>query len=164
MEKDISEDGNDRIKRLMRLGIPALQRTHRELFGEDCPVLHVRYLRRKLAWELQARAAGGLSEESRQHALAIAWQTTLRTRAHSQSSRPLNSTVSLGHDTRLPPPGTILRRRFKGKSVLVKVLSTGFEYDGRVFGSLSAIANEVTGGNWNGFVFFGLTRKARHGR
>jgi Protein of unknown function (DUF2924) len=164
MEKDISEDGNARIERLMRQNIPALQRTHRELFGQDCTVRHVRYLRRKLAWELQARARGGLSEESRQHALAIAWQTTLRTRAHSHPSRPVNSTVSWGHDSRLPPPGTLLRRRFKGQSVLVKVLAAGFEYDGRIFGSLSAIANAVTGGNWNGFVFFGLTRDARHGR
>jgi hypothetical protein len=39
-----------------------------------------------------------------------------------------------------------------------------FAYDGRVFGSLTPIANEVTGGNWNGFVFFGLNRGARHGR
>jgi Protein of unknown function (DUF2924) len=168
MEKNISKDGIALIEQLMRFGIPALQRTHRELFGTDCPVLHVHYLRRKLAWELQARAEGGLPEESRQYALGIAWQTTLRTRAHSHPSRPVNSTVSLGHDTRLPPPGTVLRRRFKGKSVLVKVLAAGFEYDGRVFGSLSSIANEVTGGNWNGFVFFGLQKTglrkdARHG-
>jgi Protein of unknown function (DUF2924) len=48
--------------------------------------------------------------------------------------------------------------------VVVKVLSAGFEFDGRVFSSLSAIANEVTGGNWNGFVFFRLTRDARRRR
>jgi hypothetical protein len=48
--------------------------------------------------------------------------------------------------------------------VLVKVLSAGFEYDGRIFGSLSAIANEVTGGNWNGFVFFRIARGAARGR
>jgi hypothetical protein len=51
------------IERIMRLGISALQGIHRELFGKNCPVLHVLYLRRKLAWELQARAEGGLSEE-----------------------------------------------------------------------------------------------------
>ena len=156
-------DGNAFIESLMHLGIPALQLTHRELFGSDCTVLHVLYLRRKLAFELQARAAGRLSEESRQHALGIAWQTTLRTRAHSQRARPVSSTLSLGHDTRLPPPGSLLRRQFKGKTVLVKVLPAGFEYEGRVFGSLSPIANEVTGSNCNGFVFFGLARTARHG-
>jgi Protein of unknown function (DUF2924) len=163
MEKNISEDRNALIEGLMRMGIPALQRRHRELFGKDSTVLHVLYLRRKLAWEIQARAQGNMSEESLQHALAIAWQTTLRTRAHSQAARPVTATISLGHDTRLPPPGSFLRRSFKGKSVLVKVLAAGFEYDGRVFGSLSSIANEVTGGNCNGFVFFGLSKDARHG-
>jgi hypothetical protein len=103
MEKNISDDGNELIEGLMRLGIPALQQTHRELFGTDCTVLHVLYLRRKLAWELQMRAQGSLSEESRQHALGIAWQTTLRTRARSHASRSVNATISLGHDTRLPP-------------------------------------------------------------
>jgi Protein of unknown function (DUF2924) len=162
MEKNISDDGNV-IEGLMRLGIPALQQTHRELFGKDCTVLHVLYLRRKLAFELQARAHGSLSEESRQHALGIAWQTTLRIRARSHASRPVNATISFGHDTRLPPPGTFLKRSFKGKTVLVKVLAAGFEYDGRTFSSLSPIANEVTGGNCNGFVFFGLTKDAPHG-
>ena len=164
MEKNISHDEDARIEGLMRLGIPALQQTHRELFGKDCTVLHVLYLRRKLAFELQARAHGSLSEESRQHALGIAWQTTLRTRAHSHASRPVTATISLGHDTRLPPPGTFLKRSFKGKLVLVKVLAAGFEYDGRIFGSLSPIANEVTGSNCNGFVFFGLSRDAHRGR
>ena len=163
MEKENSSTLRDSIERLMRLGIPGLQRTHRELFGADSSVLHVGYLRRKLAWELQAREDGRLPEEMRQYALNIAWQTTLRTRAHTRS-RPVNSTVSFGHDTRLPPPGTMLRRNFKGKQVLVKVLAAGFEYEGRVFGSLSAIANEVTGGNWNGFVFFRLVRGALNGR
>jgi hypothetical protein len=164
MEKNISENGDGLIEGLMRMGIPALQRTHRELFGKDSTVLHILYLRRKFAWELQVRAQGNLSEESRQHALGIAWQTTLRIRARSPEARPVSGTISLGHDTRLPPPGTFLRRSFKGKSVLVKVLAAGFEYDGRAFGSLSSIANEVTGGNCNGFVFFGLSKDARHGR
>ena len=110
------------IERLMRLGIPALQGIHRELFGKNCTVPHVLYLRRKLAWELQARAEGRLPEEVRQHALNIAWQTTLRTRASSLPSRPVSSTVSFGHDTRLPPPGTLLKRHFKGKPVLISIL------------------------------------------
>jgi hypothetical protein len=164
MEKNISADGDTRIEGLMVQGIPALQRMHRELFGKDCTVLHVLCLRRKLAFALQVRAQGSLSEESRQHALGIAWQTTLRTRAHSDASRPVSATISLGHDTRLPPPGTFLKRSFNGKPVLVKVLAAGFEYDGRIFASLSPIANEVTGGNCNGFVFFGLSKDARHGR
>ena len=164
MENDLSVDQYAPVELLMRMGLPALQQRHRELFGKDCPVLHVRYLRRKLAWELQARAAGGLPEESRQHALNIAWQSTLRTREHSVSSRPVHATLSFGQDTRIPPPGTLLRREFRGKPVVVKVLVAGFEHDGRIFGSLSSIAKEATGSSWNGFVFFGLAKDARRDR
>jgi hypothetical protein len=53
-------------------------------------------------------------------------------------------------------PGTEIVRVFKGRRVVVRVLEDGFEYDGRRFRSLSAIATEVTGTRWNGFLFFGL--------
>jgi hypothetical protein len=146
----------------MRMHIPALQKVHRSLFGKDSAVVHILHLRRKLAWELQARAEGGLPEETRQYALNVAWQSTLRTRRERTPHR--NSTLSLGHDPRIPPPGTLLRREFRGKSVLVKVLPGGFEYDQRVFRSLSAIAQLVTGTKWNGFVFFGLGQDSSRGR
>jgi hypothetical protein len=53
-------------------------------------------------------------------------------------------------------PGTLLAREFRGRDIVVKVLDKGFEYDGRRFKSLSAIAQEATGSKWNGFLFFGL--------
>jgi hypothetical protein len=58
---------------------------------------------------------------------------------------------------RLPPPGTYLEREYNGRRVIVKVLVNGFEFDGTIFRSLSAIAHEVTGTKWNGFLFFNLT-------
>ena len=59
-------------------------------------------------------------------------------------------------DPRLPPPGQEVRRKWRGQSVVVKVRTNGFEYNGRVYKSLSAIAQEVTGTKWNGFMFFNL--------
>ncbi len=59
-------------------------------------------------------------------------------------------------DFRLPPPGTILTREYQGKKVCVTVLENGFEYEDKVYRSLTAIANVVTGSHWNGFGFFGL--------
>ena len=164
MEREAIEIAGMPLARVLRMHIPALQRIHRTLFGKDGTVLHIVHLRRKVAWELQARAEGGLPEEARQHALAIAWQSTLRTRGPERAPRLANSTLSLGHDPRLPPPGTLLRRECKGKSVLVKVLPGGFEYEQRIFPSLSAIAKLVSGTNWNGFLFFGLTRDSARGR
>jgi hypothetical protein len=60
-------------------------------------------------------------------------------------------------DPRLPPPGSYLEREYKGRRVLAKVLVDGFEFDGKIYRSLSAIAQEVTATKWNGFLFFNLS-------
>ncbi len=52
--------------------------------------------------------------------------------------------------------GTKLVREFKGKRYSVTVIPNGFEYNGRTYKSLSAIANEITGTRWNGKKFFGV--------
>ncbi len=57
-------------------------------------------------------------------------------------------------DKRLPPPGTILTRPYKGQLVQVQVLTDGFAYAGSVYASLSAVAKAVTGTHTNGFLFF----------
>jgi hypothetical protein len=62
-------------------------------------------------------------------------------------------------DPRIPPPGTVLVRHLPGRTVTVKVLERGFEYEGRIYSSLSPIAREVTGTIWNGLLFFGLARR-----
>ena len=67
-------------------------------------------------------------------------------------------------DPRLPPVGTVIRRAQKGEVHDITVLDDGFEYEGRHFTSLSALAREITGTNWNGFVWAGLSkRKAQRG-
>lgn len=62
-------------------------------------------------------------------------------------------------DGRLPPLGSVLTRRYKGADVQVRVLAGGFEYDGQVYPSLSAVAKAVTGSHCNGFLFFKLTAR-----
>jgi hypothetical protein len=57
---------------------------------------------------------------------------------------------------RLPPPGSVLTRPYKGDVVQVKLLEHGFEYQGQVYKSLSAVAKAVTGSHCNGFLFFKL--------
>lgn len=59
-------------------------------------------------------------------------------------------------DIRLPPPGSMLRRAYKGRDLIVTILESGFEFEGRRYRSLSAIAKAVTGAHWNGLLFFGL--------
>ncbi|MGE0193914.1 MAG: DUF2924 domain-containing protein [Planctomycetota bacterium] len=64
-------------------------------------------------------------------------------------------------DPRLPRPGGVLTRTFQGKEIKVQVLDAGFLFDGKTWRSLSAIAKEVSGTSWNGFLFFGIQTRAK---
>jgi len=57
---------------------------------------------------------------------------------------------------RKPVAGTRLLREFQGVEHIVTVTVEGYEYRGRPYKSLSAIARAITGTRWNGWVFFGL--------
>ncbi|WP_431266964.1 DUF2924 domain-containing protein [Dankookia sp. P2] len=59
-----------------------------------------------------------------------------------------------------PLPGTRLIREYDGVQHVVKVRAHDFEYEGRPYRSLSAIARHITGTRWNGWTFFGLKGRA----
>ena len=50
-------------------------------------------------------------------------------------------------------------REWHGRTHVVSVTEGGFEYQGRTFPSLTAIAVEITGAHWSGPRFFGLVRR-----
>ena len=104
---------------------------------------------------MQALAEGGLSERARQRALEIANEADLRMQAPKGYRRLVEATTG---DGRLPPAGTVLLRTFKERHLEVRVLDSGFEFEGRTYPSLSAIASTVAGCRWNGFAFFGLNK------
>ena len=56
--------------------------------------------------------------------------------------------------------GTLITRQYKGRTLVVEVLADGFEYEGKRFPSLSAVAKAATGAHWNGFHFFRQANKA----
>jgi len=157
------------LDRLARMQSSELQRLHQRLFGRAVPSGNSELARRRIAWHVQSEREGGLPESARQHALAIAKEASLRIHMRGASAgSPLPHATVTGivsdYDSRLPMPGSILIKEYRGKTVVVRVLDTGFEYDGRRFASLSAIAKEVTGTKWNGFLFFGLVKESRGGR
>jgi hypothetical protein len=68
-------------------------------------------------------------------------------------------TLRVPGNDRLPRPGTILTRRYKGRTLQVEVLEHGFAFEGKTYRSLSAVAKAVTGSHCSGHFFFGLTEK-----
>ena len=163
----------DQIDGLAAMSVPELQEEHRKLFGAEPESAHRQFLFRKIAWRLQADREGGLSESARELSCAIAKDAPLRNRVISNAGKrragfPIEqsttTTITPGHDSRLPMPGGLIVKQFKDQTLVVKVVDDGFEYDDRRYSSLSAIAQEVTGTKWNGFLFFGLTKEATRAR
>ena len=61
-------------------------------------------------------------------------------------------------DNRLPAPGSIITKTYRGKTIEVKVLENGFEYEGKVFKSISRVAMSIVKRPISGYVFFGLSK------
>jgi len=155
------------IEGLRHMTVGQLKDQYRAVFGEETRSNHKQFLFRRIAWRIQANAEGGLSERARRRALEIANDADLRIRApknflkqEPEASRTGDVRVSPSADPRLPLPGTVLVRRYRGKDVVVRVRQDGFECDGRLYASLSAAVRAATGTRWNGFGFFRLAGKA----
>ena len=142
------------IQRLKQLSIPALRAEYRRVCGEETQVLHKPFLIRRIAWQWQARARGGLSERALERIRELSNANVVPV-----STKPVIAT-SLTSDPRLPPPGSFLSRRYQGREIVVKVGERDFEFEGKRFRSLSAVARSVTGTRWNGFLFFQLAERA----
>jgi len=173
----MNQEVHQEIEALRTQKTKALKARYRELFGEESRSSNQAHLFRRIAWRLQALAEGDLSLRAlaegdlslraRDRAAELASDVDLRLRAprkfwsaladadmEERARRPRR-------DPRLPEAGTTLERQYQGKTVCVKVLKDGFEYEGLQYESLSSIASSVTGTRWNGFSFFGLNKEAQ---
>ena len=153
----------EQIESLRHMTVGQLKTKYQAIFGEVSRSNHKQFLFRRIAWRMQANAYGGLSERARHRAREIANDADLRIRAPKNflkvdldESRTLETRVAPAEDPRLPIPGTLLVRRYRGEDVVVRVRADGFEYDGNVHRSLSSAVRAATGTPWNGFAFFGL--------
>jgi len=149
---------------LKRMTVAELRTKHIEVFGEPTGSGHKDYLVKRIIWRMQANAEGGLSERARRRAEELARDADLRTNApkvaqvDAQPGLTATASVAFDHDPRVPLPGSVLTRRYKGRDIVVKVLPKGFEYEGEVYRTLSAVAKAVTGTHWNGYHFFHLSQ------
>ena len=164
------ESVDAQLDALMTMTVTQLRARYAEVFGQPTTSGNRQWLYRRVAWRIQALAFGGLSERARQRAAELARDADIRVQApraiapqrpNNASNRVLTLTgkVVASSDSRLPPPGSVLRRSWKGVEHEVTVLPIGFEYRGATYRSLSAVATAISGSHWNGFGFFGLIGK-----
>ena len=139
----------------------ALKRRYQEETGRASSTRNRQYLIRRLLWIAQAAVRGGLCDEALALAATLANDASVRASpARARALGVVAPNADGTRDERLPRPGHAIVRRYKGETLRVIVLSTGFEFKGERYDSLSAIAQAVTGSHVNGFRFFRLLKVA----
>ncbi|KAA1258051.1 hypothetical protein LF1_05660 [Rubripirellula obstinata] len=127
------------IAELADLTIDQLVAKYEEVHQEKCRSRNRLFLVRRVAWRIQANEEGGLSERALLRAGPIADESVIRvTPPKPKSGRDVVRTqMPPNWDARIPPPGSFLERRYKGKIRRVLILTDGFEYQDERFDSLS---------------------------
>ena len=139
------------LEALPTLELDALRLRWRRLTRHPAPAsLRRDLLARRLAYEMQARAYGGLSSETARLLDKLA--------AGADPGKTLT-----GDRTRRLQPGTQLAREHDGQVHRVTVTADGYLWNGATYASLSPIAEAITGTRWNGPRFFGLRDKVAAG-
>ncbi|MBY0261081.1 MAG: DUF2924 domain-containing protein [Phycisphaerales bacterium] len=154
------------LETLNDMTVADLRLRYREVFGEPTASVSKPHLIKRIAWRTQALALGGLSERAKRLAAELADDAELRLRAPTpqRGMRGTDAAVAsaptitrfVPTDPRLPRAGTVIRRRYKGAYLHVRVLAAGFEFNGQTYRSLTAVARAATGSHCNGMRFFGL--------
>jgi hypothetical protein len=137
-----------RLAALKTVATSDLKQQWRELFAAEPPPYNRRFLQSRLAYRIQELAYGGLKPETIERLEALGEQL--------DGGNPVLRRIR-GDDK--PIAGTRLIREYQGVEHSVTVLHEGYEYGGRPYQSLSAIARAITGTRWNGWTFFGLKNR-----
>jgi DUF2924 family protein len=146
------------IAAMRLMNLEELKGEYAQLFGQLPRACHKGHLLRRVAWQAQAAVEGGLSDRSKRRAAELAEDSDLPV----DRSRKPPVPIAAKRDKRLPMSGTVLVRPYRGRMIEVRVLDQGFEHDGQVYKSLTAVAEKITGKHWNGFHFFGLQKLGSH--
>jgi hypothetical protein len=134
-----------RVAALKTQPIATLKQQWRDLFESEPPPYNRRFLEHRLAYRIQELTYGGLKPETLKRLKAIA--EDLDGGDPARRRQPAKDR---------PVSGTRLIREYQGIQHCVTVRDQDFEYRGRPYRSLSAVARAITGTRWNGLVFFGL--------
>lgn len=127
------------VRALERLDLEGLRAAWRERYGPAPKLRSRELLGLMLAWRIQAEAFGGLDSVTR--------------RKLKTETSGVRSSLDLA-------PGTVLTREWQGVPETVRRTEAGYEWRGRTYRSLTAVARAMTGGPRSGPLFFGLKEAA----
>ena len=142
--KPIAEE----IAELRALDAQQLYDRYIDLYGREPRVKHREYMFKRCAWKVQEQRFGGLSTTAQkrlEELMAEIDEPSLR-RVTGKLAKPATT-----------KPGTQIVREWRERRIVVTAVEGGFQFEGAVYRSLTAVAKAVTGTHWNGRKFFGMT-------
>ncbi|MFA7254668.1 MAG: DUF2924 domain-containing protein [Candidatus Omnitrophota bacterium] len=157
----MKENISGQIEALKTIETTQLLALFRQHFGDKSAPGNRSFLIRQLAYRIQEQAAGGISPALK-HNIQKLVQSYDPINKRTFKTRGGNLSTTTGRDPRLPMPGSLVTKLYKGDRIEVKVLESGFEYKEAAYKNLSAVAKAVTGSHWNGFGFFGLAKNGKN--
>ncbi|MEZ0468656.1 DUF2924 domain-containing protein [Phaeobacter sp. SYSU ZJ3003] len=135
---------------LKAMSVRDLKAEWEKLLGTSAPNNSRAFLELRIAYRIQELTYGGPDRETRRMLDLLADEVEGHARRKHQIADPRN-----------PVAGTKLLREWNGAEHTVTVLKDGFDWQGRKYKSLSAVARAITGTRWNGYRFFGLRERKR---
>ena len=151
----MGEEITQKIEVLKDTPLKNLQAAYAEYFPDKKISNNRTYIWRRVTHRMQELEHGALSAKAKAKLKALMDEydpvnnAILKPQVAASSFLPKR-------DRRLPLPGTIITKDYKGTKIQVKALDKGFEYGGKIYKSLTAIAKEITRAHWNGYGFFNL--------
>ena len=149
--KPIAEE----IQELRGMAVPELVDKYEAVLGKPPRVRHREWLWRRIAWKVQEVRLGGLSEVARRRLDELIAELDVPLTGEHKVRGKMHGTARHGK----PVVGTTLTRTWKGREIHVTRTEEGWEHDGVVYRSLSAVVKTVTGSHASGPAWFGLKKR-----
>jgi len=129
------------------------------LNGGEPPAYNRKYIVSRLAYRIQEIAYGGLSDDSREQMQRILKDGGFDSNGCDSGVRRKERATRQKRGA--PIAGTRFVRDWNGRHYEVIAVNKGFEFEGRTYRSLTAVAKAITGTHWNGRIFFGLEKRGK---
>lgn len=147
------------IANLRNMNIEELKGMYLSLHGRESPAYNREFLIKRIAYRIQEIAYGGVSE--RVHAKL---DRVLDENGYDENAMPRRSPSGRAKPLKEAPIlGCTFVREWQGKRHEVNALRDGFEWEGKKYRSLTAVAKAITGTHWNGRAFFGVSSGRKNG-
>ena len=156
------------IEALEEMNGPQLRAAYIAVFNERPHSNRHQWLKSRIAWGIQAKAEDGMSQRFINYGLenadlselrVTAPRTTLAKKSTAPKHKPASEVPD--RDPRIPKPGTVLERKYKGRNISITILPSGFQWEEEVHASLSAALKAATGASYSPYVFFKLGSKSK---